>query len=139
VLERTFFMIKPDGVSRGLTEEIKNRLKFAGIKIAAEKEFLMDVSQAEKLYAVHRDKDFYPGLIKLITSGPVVTLLLEADGAVAKVRKLMGATDPREAAQGTIRGDLKEGNIFTEYGIIKNLVHGSDSPQNAEYEAKIFF
>ena len=139
MLERTFFMIKPDALSRGLTEEIKNRLIFAGIKISAEKELVMDLSQAEKLYAVHRAKEFYPGLIKLITSGPVVTLILEAEGAVAKVRKLIGATDPREAAQGTIRGDLKEANIFTEYGTMKNLVHGSDSPQNAEYESKIFF
>lgn len=132
-------MIKPDGTSRGLTQEIKNRISSAGLRITAEKELQMDVSQAEKLYAVHRAQEFYPGLVRFITSGQVVLMVVEGEDSISRLRKLMGATDPREAAAGTIRADLREGNIFNHEGIIKNMVHGSDSPENAEYEISIFF
>ena len=137
--ERTFFMIKPDGLSRNLSAEIINRVKASGLKITAEKETQMDISQAEKLYAVHQGKSFYPGLVKFITSGPVILMIVEGEEAVLKLRKLMGATDPREALPGTIRGELKEAEVINEDGIIKNIVHGSDSRESAEYEIPIFF
>ena len=137
--ERTFFMIKPDGLSRNLSAEIINRVKAAGLKITAEKETQMDISQAEKLYAVHQSKSFYPGLVKFITSGPVILMIVEGEEAVLKLRKLMGATDPREALPGTIRGELREAEVVNEDGIIKNIVHGSDSKESAEYEIPIFF
>lgn len=137
--ERTFFMIKPDGLSRNLSAEIINRVKAAGLKITAEKETQMDISQAEKLYAVHQSKSFYPGLVKFITSGPVILMIVEGEEAVLKLRKLMGATDPREALPGTIRGELREAEVINEDGIIKNIVHGSDSKESAEHEISIFF
>jgi len=137
--ERTFFMIKPDGLSRNLSAEIINRVKAAGLKITAEKETQMDISQAEKLYTVHQSKSFYPGLVKFITSGPVILMIVEGEEAVLKLRKLMGATDPREALPGTIRGELREAEVVNEDGIIKNIVHGSDSKESAEYEIPIFF
>jgi len=132
-------MIKPDGMKRNLASEIINRLKLAGLKITAEREFEMDISQAEKLYAIHRGKDFYGGLLRFITSGPVLCLVVEGEGAVGKVRQLIGATDPREALPGSIRYDLREEEVLNEEGIIKNLVHGSDSKESAEYEISIFF
>lgn len=137
--ERTFFMIKPDGMNRNLAQEIGNRIRLAGLKISAEREFQMDISQAEKLYAVHRDQDFYWGLLRFITSGPVLCMVLEGEGAVDSVRRLMGPTDPREATPGTLRYDLKENQVLNEEGIIKNIVHGSDSKESAENEISIFF
>jgi len=139
VPERTFFMIKPDGMRRSLSQEIKNRIKNTGLRITAEREFEMDISEAEKLYAVHRDKDFYGGLLRFITSGPVLCLVLEGEGAVNKIRRLMGATDPREAVPGTLRYDLREDQVLNEDGIIKNIVHGSDSKESADHEISIFF
>jgi len=139
VLERTFCMIKPDAISRGLKEKIRDRIKKAGFKVIDEKELLIGRDQAERLYAVHQGKPFYPGLVNLITSGPAHLMILEREDAVAQLRQLMGATDPRAAAPGTIRGDLKEENIFNPEGIMKNVVHGSDSAENAQYEISIFF
>jgi len=132
-------MIKPDGMSRNLSQEIKNRIYAAGLKIVKEREFQMDIAEAEKLYAVHEDKPFHGGLCRFITSGLVTTMLIQGKNAVSEVRKLMGATDPREALPGTIRGDLREGYVLTDDGIIKNIVHGSDSPESAKYESAIFF
>lgn len=132
-------MIKPDGVSRGLSDEIIKRVENSGLKVAKKYQQQMPNETAAELYSIHQGKHFYNGLMKFITSGPVVCTIVEGDGAIAKLREIMGATDPREAAAGTIRGDLKEENIFTEDKTIKNLVHGSDSPESAEREIAIFF
>ena len=139
MLEKTFCMIKPDAVERGLTEKIQTRIKEAGLKILQSRLVHLTIEDAEKLYAVHKDKPFYDGLIKFIISGPAFLMQLEGEDAIAKLRGLMGATDPRKAAPGTIRGDLKEENIFTAEGSIKNIIHGSDSSETAKYESSIFF
>ncbi len=132
-------MIKPDGVSRGLSDELIKRVENNGLRIAKKYQQQMPKETAAELYSIHQGKHFYNGLMKFITSGPVVCTIVEGDDAIAKLREIMGATDPREAAAGTIRGDLKEENIFTEDKTIKNLVHGSDSPESAEREIAIFF
>jgi nucleoside-diphosphate kinase len=132
-------MIKPDGVARGLTETIIKRVEVAGLKVEAKQELKMTPAQAADLYQPHLGKKFYPGLLKFITSGPVVACLVEGEGAIARLRALMGDTDPLAAERGTIRGDLKEMDVINEDGIIKNLVHGSDSPAAAARESAIFF
>lgn len=117
-MERTFVMIKPDGVRRGLVGEILARFERKGFRIAALK--LMQISQelAERHYAEHREKPFFPGLVRFITSGPVVAMVLEGPGVVAEVRKMMGATHPKDALPGTIRGDFAT-------TIDENVIHGS--------------
>jgi len=132
-------MLKPDTVSRGLKDEVINRVKEQGFRVIEEKPIKITSELASKLYKIHQDKPFYDGLIKFITSGPAVVVMLERENAVLKLREVMGATDPRKAIAGTIRGDLKEENVLSEYGTIKNLVHGSDSEESFEYESKIFF
>lgn len=139
MLEQSFFMIKPDGVSRGLEDEIFRRVEQAGLRVIKKYKHRITKDQAADLYSPHLGKHFYPGLIDFITSGPVVCSLVEGENAIAWLRDLMGATDPRKAEAGTIRGDLKEENVLNETGIIKNLVHGSDSPQSAGREIAIFF
>lgn len=139
MLEQTFCMIKPDAASRGLTSEILDRIEKSGLKVAKNKKISMSIEEAERLYAVHKEKSFYAGLINFITSGPVTLMVVEGENAVSRLRSLMGETDPRKAKPGTIRGDLHEENIFTEDGIMKNLIHGSDSLENAKYEISIFF
>lgn len=108
MIEQTLLLIKPDGVRRGLTEEVLSRIRASGLAIKRRTELNVTKDLAEKLYKVHEGKGFYQGLIKLITSGPLVATLIEGENAVKKVRDLMGATDPRKAERGTIRGDLKE-------------------------------
>jgi len=137
--ERTFFMIKPDGVARGLIADIKQRVVSAGYTLVAEKTIQMEAEQAKKLYAVHKGQPFYPGLVAFITSGKVFVSVVEGEGAILGIRKLMGATDPRKAQPGTIRGDLREENVISASGTIKNVVHGSDSPASAKHEIPIFF
>ncbi len=137
--ERTFFMVKPDGVSRGLEKEIFKRIEQAGLKVRQKKRLLLTQDQAADLYSPHIGKKFYPGLIKFITSGSAVVSLVEGENAIARLRELMGATDPREAEAGTVRADFKEENVMNSEGIIKNLVHGSDSPESAQREIAIFF
>ncbi len=139
MLERTFFMVKPDGVARGLEENIFSRIEAAGFKIEKRGKVTVTPEQAAELYQPHLGKKFYPGLIKFITSGPVITCQVAGDNAVARIRELMGDTDPLAAAPGTIRGDLKEEEVINEDGIIKNLVHGSDSLESARRELAIFF
>ncbi|KAF0132686.1 MAG: nucleoside-diphosphate kinase [Candidatus Saganbacteria bacterium] len=139
MLEQTFCVIKPDGVKRGLSEEITNRIKQSGLAIKENKNINISKEQAEKLYTAHKSKAFYQGLVKFITSAPVEMMVLEGDDAVSKLRKLMGETDPREALVGTIRGDLKEEKVLNHDGILKNIIHGSDSQENAKYEISIFF
>ncbi|MFC1560042.1 nucleoside-diphosphate kinase [Candidatus Margulisiibacteriota bacterium] len=137
--ERTFFMVKPDGVKRYLSNLALSKMVNSGLKIVVRRRLNMTGEQAEKLYAVHKGKPFYEGLLKYITSGPVIISVLEGENAVSNVREMMGATDPGKAAPGTIRGDNKEDNILTEDGIIKNICHGSDSAENAKYEMSVFF
>ena len=139
MLEKTFFMVKPDGVSRGLTDEIFKRVGSVGLKLVLKKPMTVSREKAQDLYSPHLGKKFYPGLLKFITSGPVVACVVEGEKAISRLRALMGDTDPLAAERGTIRGDLREGSVINEDGIIKNLVHGSDSPESAEREIAIFF
>ncbi len=131
-MDRTFMMIKPDGVQRGLVGEIIKRVEQKGLKIVAMKLLKISKELAAQHYAEHIYKDFYPDLERFITSGPVLALVLEGTNAIEIVRHLNGATDPREALPGTIRGDLA---LFKTM----NIVHGSDSQKSAEREIKLFF
>ena len=131
-MERTLVLVKPDGVQRGLVGEIILRIERRGLKIVALKLLWMDRAMARRHYAVHEGKPFFDGLVKFITSGPIIAAVFEGEGAVAAVRSIMGATDPLKAAPGTIRGDLA-----LDMG--QNLVHGSDSVENAEKEISLFF
>jgi len=139
VLEKTLFLIKPDGVSRGLEKEIFSMVERAGLKIEASRTISLSLEEAARLYQPHLGKEFYPGLIKFITSGPVEACLVSGDNAISRMRQLMGDTDPRSAKTGTIRGDLREENVINDDGIIKNLVHGSDSAESAAREINIFY
>jgi len=139
MLENTFFMLKPDVAARGLEKEIFKRVKAAGLTVRGQKRISMPAEKAADLYSPHLGKSFYPGLVRFITSGPVVCCRVEGENAILKLREIMGATDPRLAQPGTIRGDLKEDNVLNPDGIIKNLVHGSDSPGSAGRELAIFF
>jgi nucleoside-diphosphate kinase len=139
VLEKSYFMIKPDGVVRGLEKEILARVEKVGLKIETSRVLRLTEAEAAELYQPHLGKKFYPGLVKFITSGPVVACTVTGEGAIARLRELMGDTDPLAAARGTIRGDLREAEVINEQGIIKNLVHGSDSPESAARELAIFF
>jgi nucleoside-diphosphate kinase len=130
--ERTLFMVKPDGVSRGLVGEIVSRIERRGLSIRGMRLLRVTGAQAAAHYAEHREKAFYPGLVEFITSGPVVAMVVEGDAAVATVRGMMGATNPLDSAPGTIRGDYA-----LEIG--ENIVHGSDSPENGEREIAIYF
>jgi nucleoside-diphosphate kinase len=132
-------MVKPDGVARGLENEIFSRVEKAGLKLEARKNISLTAEQAAELYKPHLGKKFYPGLVKFITSGPGIACRVAGENAIARLRELMGDTDPLAAEHGTIRGDLKEAAVINEDGIIKNLVHGSDSPGSAERELAIFF
>lgn len=137
--EQTFCMIKPDGVARGLIDKIEKRILDSKIKIIESRLKNLTFDDAKKLYAIHKTKPFYEGLVKFITSGSVFLMKIEGEDVISGLRTIMGATDPRKAEPGTIRGDLKEENIFNEDGIIKNIIHGSDSKENAEYELSLFF
>lgn len=130
--ERTFVMVKPDGVQRGLVGEVISRLERKGLKLVAAKLMQVPRETAERHYAPHRERPFFPGLIRFITSGPVMAMVWEGERAVAAVRAIMGATDPLAAGPGTIRGDFA-------LDIGMNIVHGSDSPESAEREIGIFF
>lgn len=131
-IEKTYTMIKPDGVRGGHVGEIVNRFERAGLTIERMELANVTQEQAQANYAEHKGKPFYEGLIAYVTSGPVVKMVVSGEGAVAKVRALMGATNPAEAAPGTIRGDF--GLIMDE-----NVIHGSDSVESAEREIGIFF
>ena len=130
--QRTLVLVKPDGVKKGLIGEIISRLEKKGLKIAAMRMLQMDKALARRHYAVHKGKPFFAGLVDFITSGPIVAVVVEGEKSVEVVRKLMGETDPVKAAPGTIRGD---------YGldIGENLIHGSDSEENAQKEIALFF
>lgn len=131
-METTFVMIKPDGVQRGLIGEIIARLERKGLKLTGLKMMQVDEELARRHYAAHRDKPFFPGLIKFITSGPVVAMAWEGPEAVAIVRRLLGSTNAKEAEPGTIRGDFGQ-------DIGYNLAHASDSPETAAQELELWF
>jgi nucleoside-diphosphate kinase len=131
-LERTFVLVKPDGVQRGLIGEVIARLERRGLKLAAAKFLAVSQSLAEEHYAVHKGKGFYAGLIAYITSAPVMAMVWEGPNAVAAVRQTMGATRPYEAAPGTIRHDFA-------LTIGRNLTHASDSVENGEKEIALWF
>ena len=131
-MEKTLSIIKPDGVARGLIGEVIKRLESNGLKLIAMKMLKMTKEQAESFYAVHKERPFFQSLTYFMTSGPVVVMVLEGEDAIAKYRDIMGATDYREAAQGTIRRDFAT-------DIEKNVVHGSDSPETARVEIGFFF
>jgi nucleoside-diphosphate kinase len=130
--ERTFVMIKPDGVQRGLIGEIISRFEKKGLKIVAMKLISVPKELAEKHYGIHKGKPFFDPTVKYITSSPVVAMVLEGNNAIDLIRTMMGKTNPQDAAMGTIRGD---------YGqfIGRNIVHGSDGPDTAEFEISLWF
>jgi len=132
VMERTLVLVKPDGVERGLVGEIVSRIEAKGLRFVEGRFFTISKDLAERHYAEHLEKPFFPDLLAFITSGPVLALCVEGPEAVKVVRALMGPTNPIEAPPGTIRGD---------YGIevTMNLVHGSDSPESAVRELDLFF
>ena len=130
--ERTFSIIKPDATRRNLTGAVNAKIEAAGLRIVAQKRVKWKQADAKKFYAVHKERPFYKDLVKFMTSGPIVVQVLEGDNAVARYREIMGATNPANAAPGTIRKDFAE-------SIEANSVHGSDSPENAKKEIKMVF
>ena len=131
-IQKTYSMIKPDGVRNGHIGEIVNRFERAGLTVERMELGMVTLDQAKANYAEHEGKPFYDGLISYITSGPVVKMVISGEGAVAKVRTLMGATNPLDAAPGTIRGDFAN-------DVNANIIHGSDSLENAAIEIERFF
>jgi nucleoside-diphosphate kinase len=131
-LERTLSIVKPDGVSRNLIGEVYRRFEQAGLRLIASRMIQLSQREAEGFYAVHRERPFFRDLVRYMTSGPIVVQVLEGEGAIGKNREIMGATDPKKAAKGTIRADLAT-------SIEQNVVHGSDSPENAAQEIAYFF
>ncbi|MEJ1298764.1 MAG: nucleoside-diphosphate kinase [Candidatus Sedimenticola sp. (ex Thyasira tokunagai)] len=131
-LERTFSIVKPDAVAKNVIGEIYNRFEKAGLKIVASKMLHLTREQAGEFYAVHKERPFYGELVDFMTSGPVMVQVLEGEGAIAKNREVMGATNPQEAATGTIRADFAE-------TVDENAVHGSDAPETAKVEIDFFF
>lgn len=131
-MERTLSIVKPDGVARGLIGEVVKRLEESNIKIVAMKMLQMTREQAKGFYAVHRDKPFFESLTEFMSSGPVVVMILEGENVIAGYRELMGATNYKEAAAGTIRADFAT-------SIERNVVHGSDAIETATFEMGYFF
>ena len=131
-VERTLSIVKPDGVRKNVIGEVYRRFETAGLHVVAARMRRLSQSEAEGFYAVHRERPFFKDLVSYMISGPVIVQVLEGDNAVAKHRDIMGATDPKKAAPGTIRADLAE-------SIEQNVVHGSDSLENAAREIAYFF
>ncbi len=130
--ERTFSIIKPDATRRNLTGKIVSKFEDGGLRVVASKRILMSRQQAEGFYAVHKERPFFGELVDFMISGPVVVQVLEGENAVARNREIMGATDPKKAAPGTIRAEFAE-------SIGENSVHGSDAPETAREEIAFFF
>lgn len=130
--ERTFVMVKPDGVVKGLTDEIITRIRQTGLKLVSMRQLKMDRATAKKLYAVHIGKEFFERLVEHVLSGEVVVMLVEGERAIARMREVIGVTDPTKAAKGTIRGDFGE-------SVTVNVIHAADSAENAERELALFF
>jgi nucleoside-diphosphate kinase len=131
-MERTLSIVKPDGVKKHLVGEVIKRFEDAGLKVVALKVIWMDKKEAEGFYAVHRGKAFFESLTTFMSSGPAVVMILEGEGAISKIRELMGATDPKQAKEGTLRRQFAT-------NVEKNVVHGSDAPETAASEIKYFF
>jgi nucleoside-diphosphate kinase len=131
-IERTLSIVKPDGVSRNLIGEVYRRFEAAGLRIVAARMLHLSQAQAEAFYGVHRERPFFKDLVRFMTSGPVMVQVLEGEGAIARNRDVMGATDPKKAAPGTIRADLAS-------TIDENVVHGSDAADTAAREIAFFF
>ena len=131
-MEKTLSIIKPDAVAKNVIGKIIDRFESNGLRIAAMKKIKLTKDEAGKFYEVHKERPFYNDLCEYMSSAPVVVMVLEGENAIAKNRELMGATDPKEAAPGTIRADFAE-------SIEANAVHGSDSPENAKKEIAFFF
>ena len=131
-LERTLSIVKPDGVARNLVGEVYRRFEQSGLRIVAARMLQLSTAQAEAFYAVHRERPFYRDLVRYMSSGPVIAQVLEGDDAIARNRDIMGATDPKQAAPGTIRADLAQ-------SIEANVVHGSDAAETAVREISFFF
>ncbi len=131
-MERTLAIIKPDGVQKRLVGEILRRLEAASLRILGLRMVRMTEAQAGGFYQVHRERPFYSSLVRYMMSGPVVVIALEGEGAISRLRELMGATDPGKAAAGTIRRDFAD-------SIERNIIHGSDAPATADYEIPFFF
>jgi nucleoside-diphosphate kinase len=132
MIQRTFSIIKPDAVAEGHTGDILAELEKAGFKILALRMTRLTQAQAEGFYAVHRQRPFFPGLVKFMTEGPIVVMALECEDAIARLRELMGATNPANAAEGCIRKRFAT-------SIERNCIHGSDAPETAEVELRYFF
>lgn len=131
-IEQTLSIIKPDAVSKQVIGKISSRFEDQGLKIIAAKMLHLSKDQAQQFYAIHKERPFFNDLVRFMTSGPVLVQVLEGEGAVLKNREIMGATNPKDAAPGTIRADFAD-------SIDENAVHGSDSLENAENEIKFFF
>jgi nucleoside-diphosphate kinase len=131
-MERTLSIVKPDGVQKHLIGEVIKRFEDHGLKVVGLKMISMDKKEVEGFYAVHRGKPFYESLTTFMSSGPAVVLVLEGEGAISKTRELMGATDPKQAKEGTLRRQYAT-------NIERNVVHGSDAPETAAFEIKYFF
>jgi len=131
-IERTLSIVKPDGVGRNLIGEVYRRFEQAGLKVIAARMMQLSTPEAEGFYAVHRERPFFKDLVRFMTSGPVIVQVLEGENAIAKNREVMGATDPKKAAKGTIRADLAT-------SIDENIVHGSDAADTAAREIGYFF
>ncbi|MDA7945976.1 MAG: nucleoside-diphosphate kinase [Hyphomicrobiaceae bacterium] len=131
-IQQTLSIIKPDATKRNLTGKINTKIEDAGLRIVAQKRVKWKQTEARKFYEVHKDRPFYKDLVKFMTSGPIVLQVLEGNNAVSKYRKIMGATNPKEADKGTIRADFAQ-------DIERNSVHGSDSADNAAKEIKLCF
>ncbi len=131
-MERTLSIIKPDGVQKNLIGKVLARFEEKGLKISALKMVKISKDDAKRFYIVHRERPFYASLTDFLSEGPIVVMVAGGENAIAKVRQIMGATNPKEAAPGTIRADFAS-------DIERNIVHGSDSPQSAAYEIPFFF
>lgn len=132
MMEKTLVIIKPDAVSKNLIGEIISRFERNGLRVAALKKIKMTKDEAKGFYIVHKERPFYESLTDFMSEGPIVVMVLEGENAIQKVRKIMGATNPAQAEEGTIRRDFAE-------NIERNAVHGSDSSQSAAYEIPYFF
>jgi len=131
-MERTLSIVKPDGVKKNVIGEVIKRFEQKGLRIAALKMIKMSADDAKGFYIVHKERPFYGSLTSFMSAGPVVVMVIEGDGAISKVREIMGATNPKDAAPGTIRADFAS-------DIEHNIVHGSDSKEAASYEISYFF
>lgn len=131
-MERTLSIIKPDGVRKNLIGEVISRFEKNGLRIAALKKLMLSKEEAKAFYIVHKERPFYESLTDFMSEGPIVVMVIEGENAISKVREIMGATNPKEAAPGTIRADFAT-------DIERNIVHGSDSSESAAYEIPFFF